>query len=186
MLLKPERAIKKHCQHWAHHKAGKLNRSTTRLYLKKTKTAYSSRSTWVHSMCYSIFSFMCMFCRSLFVTKIDAFYEQFWYFYSLRSKRSLKKRYKNQKWHSRNTANIGHTKTKTASSSRSTCVHSMCYSIFSFMCMFCRSLFVTVKKRSKETKGSKQYIQNRLTLPMPERRWKNGISGMYSLFFLIF
>ena len=30
-------------------------------------TAYSSRSTWVHSMCYSIFSFMCMFCRSLFV-----------------------------------------------------------------------------------------------------------------------
>ena len=44
-----------------------LNPSTTRLYLKKTKTAYSSRSTWVHSMCYSIFSFMCMFCRSLFV-----------------------------------------------------------------------------------------------------------------------
>jgi hypothetical protein len=31
------------------------------------KTAYSSRSTWLHSMCYSIFSFMCMFCRSLFV-----------------------------------------------------------------------------------------------------------------------
>jgi hypothetical protein len=44
-----------------------FNPSTTRLYLKKPKTAYSSRSTWVHSMCYSIFSFMCMFCRSLFV-----------------------------------------------------------------------------------------------------------------------
>ena len=34
---------------------------------KKQKTAYSSRSTWIHSMCYSIFSFMCMFCRSLFL-----------------------------------------------------------------------------------------------------------------------
>jgi hypothetical protein len=34
--------------------------------LKKQKTAYSSRRTWLHSMCYSIFSFMCMFCRSLF------------------------------------------------------------------------------------------------------------------------
>jgi hypothetical protein len=44
-----------------------LNPSTTRLYLKKANTAYSSRSTWVHSMCYPIFSFMCMFCRSLFV-----------------------------------------------------------------------------------------------------------------------
>jgi hypothetical protein len=44
-----------------------LNPSTTRLYLKKTKVAYSSRSTWLHSMCYSIFSFVCMFCRSLFV-----------------------------------------------------------------------------------------------------------------------
>jgi hypothetical protein len=35
--------------------------------LKKQKTAYSSRSTWIHWMCYSIISFMCMFCRSLFL-----------------------------------------------------------------------------------------------------------------------
>jgi hypothetical protein len=35
-----------------------LNPSTTRLYLKTTKTAYSSRSPWVHSMCYAIFSFI--------------------------------------------------------------------------------------------------------------------------------
>jgi hypothetical protein len=33
----------------------------------KTKTAYSSRSPWVHSMFYAIFNFMCMFCKSLFV-----------------------------------------------------------------------------------------------------------------------
>jgi hypothetical protein len=32
-------------------------RHVTRIYLKKIKTAYSSRSTWLHSMCYSIFSF---------------------------------------------------------------------------------------------------------------------------------
>jgi hypothetical protein len=44
-----------------------------------------------------------------YTTKIDDFYDNFWYFYSLRSKRSLKKCYKNQKGQSRNTANIGHT-----------------------------------------------------------------------------
>jgi hypothetical protein len=37
-----------------------LNPSTTRLYLKKTKTVYSSRSTWVHSMCFSIFVDRCL------------------------------------------------------------------------------------------------------------------------------